>query len=88
MDFVRGTIFKAAVLALLAIVVYVPAIRAGFVWNDDTFLTINPLVRDDQGLRLFWLSTEAPDYFPLTSTTLWIEWRRRNSEVTVGTSAS
>ena len=33
------------------------------------------MIRAADGLRRFWLTTEAYDYWPLTSTTYWIEWR-------------
>jgi tetratricopeptide (TPR) repeat protein len=59
----------------LTLLVYAPAARSGFIWDDDAFLTANPLIRAADGLRRFWASTEPPDYFPLTSTMLWIEWR-------------
>ncbi len=65
----------AAVLFLLTAAVFLPALKAGYIWDDDTFLTENPLILRDDGLRGFWFSTEPPDYFPLTSTMLWIEWR-------------
>ena len=58
-----------------ALIVYTPAMRSGFIWDDDRFLTDNPLIKAPDGLRLFWFSTRPLDYFPLTSTTLWIEWR-------------
>jgi len=68
-----------ALLLLLIVaatlIVYMPAMRSGFIWDDDRFLTDNPLIKAPQGLRLFWFSTYPLDYFPLTSTTLWIEWR-------------
>ncbi|MBN1901498.1 tetratricopeptide repeat protein, partial [Candidatus Sumerlaeota bacterium] len=44
-------------------------------WDDNVFLTDNPLIISQTGLKDFWLSTKAPDYFPLTSSMLWVEWR-------------
>src|SRR5262249_32289007 len=67
-------IFGLALLAL-TFAVYAPVWHAGFIWDDDTFLLNNPLIQKPDGLRLFWFSTSAPDYFPVTSTTLWLEWR-------------
>ena len=64
-----GFIFLATFLS------YLPALRAGFIWDDDSFLTENPLIKAGDGLYRFWLTREPPDYFPLTSTSLWIEWR-------------
>ncbi len=66
---------RGVALVALALVVYVPALGSGFVWDDDAFLTGNPLIAAADGLARFWFSTEPPDYFPLTSTTLWLEWR-------------
>ena len=65
------------VIALIAAVflVYQPVWHAGFIWDDDTFLFNNPLIKQFNGLYQFWFTTKAPDYFPLTSTTLWLEWR-------------
>jgi tetratricopeptide (TPR) repeat protein len=70
-----STALQGIALALIACIVYVPALGNGFVWNDDSFLTENPLIHAADGLRRFWAGTEPPDYFPLTSTTLWLEWR-------------
>jgi tetratricopeptide (TPR) repeat protein len=65
----------AAVLAGITLLAYLPAFRGGFVWDDDSFLTQNPLVRASDGLRRFWFTTQAADYWPVTSSTLWLEWR-------------
>ncbi|MFO7984572.1 MAG: tetratricopeptide repeat protein [Desulfatiglandaceae bacterium] len=62
-------------VCLLVVTIYIPAIKGDFIWDDDAFLTENPLIKASDGLYRFWFSTEAPDYFPLTSTTLWLEWR-------------
>jgi tetratricopeptide (TPR) repeat protein len=62
-------------IVLVTLAVYIPAMRAGFVWDDNHFLTENPLIKAEDGLYRFWFTTEPPDYFPLTSTTLWLEWR-------------
>ncbi len=62
-------------LIALTFLAYIPAMRSGFIWDDDTFLYENELILARDGIRRLWLSTEAPDYFPLTSTSLWLEWR-------------
>ena len=59
----------------IVIIVYLPVWHAGFIWDDDTFLVNNPLIRQADGLYQFWFTARAPDYFPLTSTALWLEWR-------------
>jgi tetratricopeptide (TPR) repeat protein len=65
----------AAVLAGVTLLAYLPAFHAGFVWDDDSFLTMNPLIRASDGLHRFWFTTQAADYWPVTSSTLWLEWR-------------
>jgi len=66
---------RVAVLVLVTVVVYIPAMGGGFIWDDDLFLTENPLIKADDGLYRFWFTTQAPDYFPLVSSSLWLEWR-------------
>jgi len=65
----------AAALAGITLLAYLPAFRAGFVWDDDSFLTMNPLIKAPDGLHRFWFTTQAMDYWPVTSSTLWLEWR-------------
>ena len=65
----------AALLVLAGLIAYLPTLRNGFVWDDGSFLTANPLIKAPDGLHRFWLTTEPTDYWPVTSTTLWLEWR-------------
>jgi Flp pilus assembly protein TadD len=65
----------AALLAVVATVVYWPALSGGFLLDDDTLLTESVLVKAADGLRRMWLTTEPLDYWPLTNTSFWLEWR-------------
>ena len=74
----RAWLRRAGLLALLFAAVavgYWPAIDGAFIWDDTVLLSEAPLVHAPDGLRRFWLTTEAPDYWPLTNTTFWLEWR-------------
>jgi len=37
----RGVIF----IALVCLIAYIPAVRSGFVWDDDAMLTENTILR-------------------------------------------
>ncbi|MGD1001534.1 MAG: tetratricopeptide repeat protein [Candidatus Brocadiia bacterium] len=65
----------AALIVAAVLLAYAPVFRAGFIWDDDKFLTENPLIHAPDGLYRFWFTAEPPDYFPLTSSMLWFEWR-------------
>jgi tetratricopeptide (TPR) repeat protein len=65
-------------LALVAVTVaaYVPALQAGFVWNDDTYLTENRTLDGADGLRLIWTEPKANEqYYPMVFTSFWVEKR-------------
>jgi tetratricopeptide (TPR) repeat protein len=65
----------AALLVAVTTIVYLPALRGKFILDDILLLTNNDLIKSSSGLHDFWFSIEPPDYWPLTSTTFWIEWR-------------
>jgi len=61
-------------LVVLILIAYQPAWHAGFIWDDDAYLTQNPLLTAPDGLRRIWFSLDSPSqYFPLTYTTFYIE---------------
>ena len=64
-------------LLLLAatMIAYQPMWHAGFIWDDDTLLTANPLIKSPHGWYQFWFTTRTPDYFPIMSSLFWVEWR-------------
>lgn len=62
--------WKAAALLVIAVIVYLPAIRGGFVWDDRVFITSNPQMHGP--VTDLWI-TAKPDYLPLTLTLYWIE---------------
>jgi tetratricopeptide (TPR) repeat protein len=63
-------------LLLVAAVVlaYQPVWHAGFIWDDDFYVTQNPLLTAPDGLKRIWFSLDSPSqYFPLTYTTFRVE---------------
>ena len=62
-------IFAAALAA------YLPALGAGFVWNDRDYVT-KPALRALGGLRLIWFKLGATEqYYPLLHSAFWAEHR-------------
>jgi len=68
LPWVRVLLF-AALLVGAIILAYQPAWNAGFIWDDDKYVTHNPLLTAPDGLRRIWFSTDSPSqYFPLVYT--------------------
>ena len=68
---------RYAVLILsLTFVAYIPAMRAGFVWDDQQNVTENQLLRTVDGLRKTWMDPHASiQYYPLTYTGFWVQYQ-------------
>jgi tetratricopeptide (TPR) repeat protein len=59
----------------LSLLLYLPALRGGFIWDDDDHLTRNPAMATFDGLRQIWSSLAVSRYYPLTLTSFWVEHR-------------
>jgi protein O-mannosyl-transferase len=64
-----------AILFLAVFAVYYPAIDGKFIWDDTGLVSASPLIHASDGLYQIWCTTKAPDYWPITNTAFWIEWR-------------
>ena len=51
---------------MLTLVAYVPVFNAGFIWDDDAYVTENKTLRDRAGLKRIWLSRQ-----PIRNTIRW-----------------
>ena len=65
----------AICIALAVFIAYLPALLGGFIWDDDAYVTNNPLLTAPDGLRRIWFSFYTQSqYFPLVYTTLRFEY--------------
>ncbi len=76
LDLFQSTKLGMGLLFFLAILVYLPALQSGFVWDDESSIIQNHLLRNMNGLWKIWahpsLNTE-PHYWPITYTSFWVD---------------
>ncbi len=72
---VGRTLLAAAALVLIGAFFLRPALAGGWLWDDETEVTENRILRDPAGLASIWLAPAGPDYFPLKTSVQWLEWR-------------
>jgi Flp pilus assembly protein TadD len=69
----RKTVLALALVAA-TVVAYLPALSAGFIWNDNAYLTDNPTLDGVRGLKLIWTDPHANEqYYPMVFTSFWLE---------------
>lgn len=72
----RLTLLGILGIGVLVVASYLPALRAGFVW-DDVILTKGPVIRQWSGLWNIWLSPSDIEnerhYWPMVFTSFWLE---------------
>ena len=81
----RTLLLPAGLIVAITFAAHAPAIRGGFVWDDDVYVTANPYLREGSGLFDIWFrpGTVLQTFpgrgidalIPLTFTTLWVEHR-------------
>ncbi|MCY4486482.1 MAG: tetratricopeptide repeat protein [Deltaproteobacteria bacterium] len=72
----RTTALGAAALGLMVLVSYLPALWAGFVWDDAIFVE-EPVIHDWSGLWSVWFDPanikKEGHYWPIVYTSFWLE---------------
>ena len=70
--------FITGLLILFAglFVVYGPMLNAGIIWDDDSYLTGNTLIRSFDGLVKLWtVPGSHPQYYPMVFTSYFLEYK-------------
>jgi protein O-mannosyl-transferase len=61
-------------LIVITVLAYQQAWHAGYIWDDDVYVTANKLLTAPDGLKRIWFSLDSPSqYFPLVYTTFRFE---------------
>jgi tetratricopeptide (TPR) repeat protein len=66
------------VLVIVAVVlgIYGPALNGGWQWDDDLYLTRNPLMVDPARLWKAWFAPGSfIEYYPISQTVQWMQWQ-------------
>jgi protein O-mannosyl-transferase len=69
------TLAGPAIIAVAVFLAYFPSLNGGFLLDDDLYVTNTKVINASDGVYRIWCTTEPVDYWPLSNSTLWIEWR-------------
>lgn len=56
-------VLSAVGLLLLTSVAYFPAMTAGFIWDDNNYVTENSTLRTTEGLRRIWTDPKGNSFW-------------------------
>jgi protein O-mannosyl-transferase len=63
---------KYLILAVAIAITYSPSLMLGWIWDDDQYVTLNPLLNDASGLTKIWFDPSAtPQYYPIVFSVFW-----------------
>ena len=55
---------------------YIPAMSAGYIWDDDHYVTENVQLETPAGLKKIWLEPRStPQFYPMVFSSFWIEFQ-------------
>jgi tetratricopeptide (TPR) repeat protein len=70
----NSPLVRGALLLVATLLCYLPAAHCGYIWDDEMYVTENPLLTAPDGLWRIWFSFDSPSqYFPLVYTTFRLE---------------
>jgi Flp pilus assembly protein TadD len=60
---------------MTTMIAYLPVWHAGFIWDDDVYVTANSMLSSPGGLAQIWFDPSATvQYYPLVHTSFWLEY--------------
>ena len=63
-------------LLIITLLVYLPVTKCGYIWDDETYIQQNRILRTADGLWHIWFDFRAtPQYYPMVHTSYWLEYR-------------
>ena len=69
-------VLAGALIMVAVLVSYLPVLHAGYIIDDDNYVTANLQLRDLGGLKRVWSDLSAtPQYYPLVFTSFWAEYQ-------------
>ena len=73
--FLRSKWAPLSLIVVFVLLSYWRVAQCGFIWDDDDYVTENPVLRTWAGLASIWFEpTSLPQYYPLVHTTFWVEY--------------
>ena|SRR3989339_117341 len=76
----KKIIIGSSFIFLITLFSYAPAIRNGYIWDDDDYVLNNLLIRSPNGLKNIWFDFSAAkifthQYYPMVFTSFWIDYQ-------------
>lgn len=59
----------------LGLLLLVGLVQAGWIWDDDSYVTANPVLVEPDGLARIWTPGGTPQFYPMVFMSFWIEAR-------------
>jgi tetratricopeptide (TPR) repeat protein len=72
---------RTAIIVAFVFLIFWPALRGGWVWDDGWYIRENPLMENPAGLWKFWFRPGTwVEYYPIHETVEWLEWHLWGTE--------
>lgn len=68
-------LISAVIFIIVVFFIYWPSMNGSFIWDDDAYITANPLITAKDGFSRIWYSFDHPSqYFPMVYTVFKVEY--------------
>jgi tetratricopeptide (TPR) repeat protein len=69
-------VLRGLLLGLVLLLVYMPAERGRFLWDDDANVTANPVIASPRGIFRIWSDAHCTQqFYPLTHSSFWLTYQ-------------
>ena len=69
-------LIRASVILAAGFLIYYPALNGEWLWDDDFYVTSNPLLHDpDRVWKAWFVPGSFIEYYPIEQTLQWIQWQ-------------